>query len=167
LGEWVIPVNRESLECHLVEASESTFCQLVETYGENPKFKLHNKLVSTDGSDYKFYEGEHSDGLNTINFEYLKKIDSSANENFTWKKSVCINDLISEIGPINWLRMDLEGIDYDIIKSLDLEFIQTLTMLQYEHFLLQEEKREEIDSILIPLGFTKFVFNIDTIYVKF
>jgi len=166
-GEWVIPVNREFLECHLVEASEGTFRQLVETYEGNPKIKLHNKLVTADGLDCKFYEGQHSDGLNTTNFEYLKKIDSTANENFTWKKSVSIRDLISEIGPVNWIRMDLEGIDFDIIKSLDLEFIRSLRMLQYEHFHLQEEKREEIDSIMIPLGFTKLVYNIDTIYVKF
>jgi len=166
-GEWVVPVNRESLECHLVEASENTFRQLVETYGGNPKIKLHNKLVTVDGLDCKFYEGQHSDGLNTINFEYLRKIDSTADENFTWKKSVGIRDLISEIGPINWLRMDLEGIDFDIMKSLDLEFIRSLSMLQYEHFHLQEEKREEIDSIMIPLGFTKLVYNIDTIWVKF
>jgi len=63
--------------------------------------------------------------------------------------------------------MDLEDIDFDIMKSLDLEFIRSLSMLQYEHFHLQEEKREEIDSIMIPLRFTKLVYNIDTIWVKF
>lgn len=165
-GEWVIPVNREGIKCHLVEASKKTFSKLSDTYKNSEKMSLYNDVITVDGLDCNFYEGEHSDGLNTTNFDYLKKIDSSARPVSEIRKSKSIDDLLNEIGKVDWIRSDIEGSDYDIIKKIPSEVLKNLIMLQYEHYHLSDEKRSDIDSIMIPLGFKKLVYNIDTIYYK-
>ena len=165
-GERIIPVNRENINCHLVEASKKTFSKLKENYGNKSNFTLHNDLLSTDGGEYKFYEGNHDEGLNTINFEYLKKADNNAQSKYELKKSKNIIDFIKEIGKVDWVRIDLEGIDYDILKSLPIDFLSSLILIQYEHWFLEDSKKTEIDRIFYSLGFKKIVYNIDTIYFK-
>lgn len=165
-GEWVIPVNREKINCHLVEATDSTFLKLKEAYSYNFNFKLHNYLISIDGLEYKFYEGDHDDGLNTINHDYLKKINGEVSSNFVIKKSKSILELLKEIGKIDWIRVDLEGIDYEILKKIPTAYLKSLIMIQYEHLYLSDDKINELDNIIIPLGFKKITYNIDTIYTK-
>jgi len=165
-GEWVIPVNREKINCHLVEASDSTFLKLKETYSYNFNFTLHNSLISIDGLEYKFYEGNHHNCLNTINYDYLKKANSEATSNFITKKSKSILDLLKEIGNIDWIRIDLEGIDYEILKKIPTNYLKSLILIQYEHQYLSNDKRNELDNIIIPLGFRKITYDIDTIYTK-
>lgn len=165
-GEWIVPIHREKIKCHLVEASDSTFLELKKVCGHNPNFVLHNSLISTDGLEYKFYEGSHHNGLNTIDYDYLKKIDNEALPDFVIKKSKNIQELLYEIGKIDWIRIDLEGIDYDIIKKIPTFIIKSLILIQYEHHNLSDNKRKEIDDIILPLGFRKKIYNIDTIYIK-
>lgn len=165
-GEWVSAVNENKIECHLVEGSEKTFNDLKYTYEKNSSFKLHNILVTSDGRNCDFYEGDHHDGLNTINYEYLRSIDPSAKSNFKSKSSTSIENLLNKIGKIDWIRIDLEGSDYEIIKSIPNQTLNSLIMLQYEHLGLLQEKRDDIDSIMIPMGFKKLQYEIDTIYFK-
>lgn len=164
-GEWVIPINRELIKCHLVEASKKTFSKLSDTYKNSKQMILHNDVITKDGLDCKFYEG-NDDGLNTINLEYLKKIESGENPSSEMRKTKSINDLLNEIGRVDWIRIDIEGSDYDIIKKIPIYYLNELIMIQYEHYHLSDEKREEIDSIILPMGFKKLVYNIDTIYYK-
>jgi hypothetical protein len=165
-GEWVIPTNREKINCHLVEATDSTFLKLKEVYSYNYNFTLHNSLISIDGLEYKFYEGDHFEGLNTINYDYLKKTNGEASSNFVMKKSKSILDLLKEIGNIDWIRIDLEGIDYEILKKIPTDYLKSLILIQYEHQYLSDDERNELDNIIIPLGFKKITYNIDTIYTK-
>jgi FkbM family methyltransferase len=164
-GEWVIPINREGIKCHLVEASKKTFSKLSDTYKNSKQMTLYNYVITKDGLDCKFYEGD-DDGLNTINLDYLKKIEIDSNPSFEIRKTKSIEDLLSEIGKVDWIRIDIEGSDYDIIKKIPIDYLEKLIMLQYEHYHLSDEKREEIDSIILPMGFKKLVYNIDTIYYK-
>ena len=165
-GEWVIPVNREEMNCHLVEASRNTFNKLSETYKNSKKMVLYNDVITIDGLDCNFYEGDHSDGLNTTNFDYLKKIDNNAKSTYELRKTKSITDLLNEIGKVDWIRTDIEGSDYDIIKKIPIEYLKNLIMIQYEHYHLSDNKRKDIDNILLPLGFKKLIYNIDTIYYK-
>ena len=166
-GEWVVPVNRENMICHLVEASRDTFQNLTETCKDSKNFILYNDVITTDGLDCNFYEGIiNGDGLNSTNFEYLKKIDGGENLKSELRKTKSITDLLKEIGKVDWIRLDIEGSDYDILKKIPREYLENLIMIQYENYHLSEEKKQEIDNIILPLGFRKLVFDIDIIYYK-
>jgi hypothetical protein len=167
-GEWVIPVNREGINCHLVEGSKTTFEKLSKTYQNNKKMTLYNDVITVDGLDYNFYEGGFENGLNTINFDYLKKLDPNANSTFEIIKTESISNFLDKIGKVDWIRLDIEGSDYEIIKAIPKKYLESLIMIQYEHYLLSEDKKIEIDEILLPMGFKKIknIYNIDTIYYR-
>lgn len=165
-GEWVSAVNENKIECHLVEGSEKTFNRLKNTCGRYPNYKLYNSIITSDGRECEFYEGDFSDGYNTINHDYLQTLIPSP---VVKTKKICstsIHSLLETVGKIDWIRIDLEGTDYEIIKTIPKEILSSFIMLQYEHLGLLQEKRDDIDSIMIPMGFKKLQYEIDTIYFK-
>lgn len=166
-GEWVIPVHREGIFCHLVEGSEKTFEQLKKAYHNKNNFSIHNTIITSDGRNCEFYEVGHHDGLNTVNLDYLKDADRDSNSlTRNIKTSKSIVKLLEEIGKVDWIRMDLEGADYEVITSIPKEIIESLVMIQYENLGMSLEKRNHIDSIILPLNFRKIEYDIDTIYIK-
>jgi hypothetical protein len=63
--------------------------------------------------------------------------------------------------------MDLEGIDFKLILSIDEENLKNIKMVQYEHLFLTEEKLSKVDFFMTKNGFDKkIMFDIDTIYIK-
>ena len=167
-GEWVTPVNRERIRCHLVEASTYTFARLNKLYGGKDHVVLHNLVITENGGEVDFFEYfEQGSGLNTTNIEYLKKIDPSASSlSPNSRNSVSLYSFLSSIEKINWMRIDLEGIDADLILSLPVDFLTALDMVQFEHYHLESIYLDKIDNIFIHSGFKKMVHNIDTIYIK-
>lgn len=165
-GEWVIPVHREKIRCHLVEGTEKTFEELKKIYGENKQFKIYNHIITAKGGNCTFYECEPYNEFNTTNYDYLKKIPNNSKLEPKSKLSKSINVLLDEIGAIDWIRIDLEGIDYEIITTIPKDKLNSLKMLQYEHLNLDAEKAQQIDVVMSELNFKKLVYNIDTIYFK-
>jgi len=164
-GEWVRGINENKVKCHLVEASKKTFERLNNNYKNFFYAKLHNLIISNDGADVTFYEVENNDGFNTTNIDFLiqNNLKSTKSE---IRKIKNINEFLSELSHIDWMRIDIEGSDFDIITSIDVDYFKNLKMLQYEHLHLETEKIKIVDDIFITLGFKKIVFNIDTIYLK-
>lgn len=162
-GEWVKGVLDNDVECYLVEASDISFDKLEKTYNNKSKIHCIKELISTDGIDYKFY---NQGGLSTINSEYLSNFNEGVTTDVVIKKSKKFSDLLKDIGKIDWIRFDVEGIDYDLIMSIDSEYYKKLKMIQYEHHNLEKYKKEKIEDLFINIGFDKFEFNIDTIFIK-
>jgi len=162
-GEWVESVNENKIDCHLVEASITIFEELESNYKNSFNFKLYNDVITKDGLDCKFYN--ISDGLSSTNVEYLNKNGISYSD-YEIRKTKEINKFLSEIGKIDWIRFDVEGIDYDLITTINPDYFNDLIMIQYEHMNLEKEKQEEIEKIFISKNFKKLTFDIDTIFIK-
>lgn len=178
-GEWTLPVNEHEIKCHLIEASENTFERLKKNYKNKKYANLYNLIITKDGKKCNFYDVNLDDGLSTTNLNYLKNIlssNSSSHFNFNFddinfgvikeRNSIKINDFLEIINDFDWLRIDAEGIDYDLIMSIDNKFLNKLKMIQYEHLDLEKYKQEEISILLGRFGFRKIVYKIDTIFVK-
>lgn len=120
-GEWVGPVINNKLRATLVEASETQYNELLSLYKGYPWVVLKNKLVTTDGGDYTFYEG----GLgltNSLHIDLIEKYVDKKDIIGQKKSSISINELIDEAsinGEVKWIHMDVEGIDGELIYSID------------------------------------------------
>jgi hypothetical protein len=164
-GEWVKGVLDNNIKCFLIEGSKKLFKDLKSSYGNSKNFTLINELISIDGADYDFYD--HGGGWNTINTNYIEKSNLNLNDfQVEKRKTKEINLLLNEIGNFDWLRFDLEGIDYELIMSLNLENISKLKMIQYEHLDLNIEKRTNVENKFKSLGYKIIVFGIDTVFIK-
>ena len=163
-GEWVRGINENNIKCHLVEASKRTFNRLKNNYKYNNFVEVYNLIISNEDANVNFYEID-DDGFNTISLEFLQSNNLKYNSSEI-VKTTKINNFLENIGQVDWIRIDIEGLDYDVLKSIDIKYLYNLKMLQYEHLHLDDTKQKEIDNLFSRLGFKKLKFKIDTVYLK-
>lgn len=141
-GEWVIPVNENLIEAYLVEASDKQYNDLVINYNNKSNARTIKSLVTKDGLDIEFFESE--DGFtNSISKEHVLKFHSDVKS--VLKKSISLNDLIIKCGLENnlkWLHLDVEGIDDELIMSLDDTKIRLPEIIIYESLNLSDERKK-------------------------
>lgn len=163
-GEWVKGINENSVKCHLVEASKKTFNRLKNNYKHKNFVQIYNLIISNEETYVTFYEID-DDGFNTTSLEFLQQNNLKYN-NSEIVKTTKINDMLEDIGQVDWIRIDIEGLDYNVLKSIDKKYFENLKMLQYEHLHLDTTKQIEIDNLFNSLDFNKLKFKIDTVYLK-
>jgi hypothetical protein len=152
-GEWVEPLRSGLIEAFLVEASIPQYENLVENYkGVSGCFPLFS-LVTPNGGDCEFFEGP--DGFTNSVFEdHVMNYNSQVAK--TIKKSKSLNDLICEAGlssDLGWLHLDVEGLDADLIISLDESRVKLPEFIIYESLNLSEVKKAEINKWLSEKGY--------------
>lgn len=152
-GEWVDPLMCGLIEAFLVEASFPQYRSLVENYRNIKGSFPILSLITPEGGDCDFFEG--SDGFtNSVIPDHTAKYNSEIVK--TTKKSRSLNDLICELGlseDLKWLHLDVEGIDADLIMSLDKSRINLPEFIIYESLNLDQEKKEKIYEWLSSKGY--------------
>jgi hypothetical protein len=145
-GEWVFPVREGILEGFLVEASDKQFKKLSDNYKNIKKAHVIKSLITKDGKDCEFYEGELNSQASSIN----KTHALNHNENnvvSTLKESTSLNDLIIQCGlqnDLKWLHLDVEGIDDELIMSLDDTKVKLPEIIIYESLNLSDDRKKNV-----------------------
>lgn len=153
-GEWVVPLNDDLIEAYLVEASEKQYGNLVSNYKNKSNAHTIMNLVTKDGKDIEFFESD--DGFtNSTSKEHILKFNHEVRSVF--KKSISINDLIISCGlkdDIKWLHLDVEGIDDELILSLDDTKVKLPDIIIYESLNLTEERKKNVIEFLESKGYS-------------
>jgi len=156
-GDYVIPFMRGLIdEMTLVEASDRTFDRLKENYSRFEKVTTLNHLVSTDGKSLRFFESTSGPGLvNSVYEEKARFFGEDIKE--IWKESVAVNDLISGCGyDLDWLHLDVEGLDEDIVLALDFERLSKPKVIIYERNKENPDKESIVFEHLSNNGYDVF-----------
>ena len=140
-GEWVPVALENKSKIILVEGSENQFNKLKTNYS-NYNIELLNELVTPNGGEVEFFEGGKG-YTNTIvervirNWE-TEEISSSK------RNSISLNDLIHHKlnGEIDWLHLDIEGLDAKLLMSMDGTYTKPPFIIFEDYNLLEEEKTE-------------------------
>jgi hypothetical protein len=153
-GEWVEPLRSGLIEAFLVEASTIQYNDLVENYKDIDKCFPIFSLITPDGGDCEFFESP--DGFtNSVIENHVLNYSSDVTK--VVKKSKSLNDLICEVGlsdEIKWLHLDVEGIDADLVMSLDETRIKLPEFIIYESLNLSTEKKEDVYKWLSERGYS-------------
>lgn len=148
-GEWVKHVRNKSTNVLLVEGSKKQFKELVFNYYNFENVRFINNIVTSDGRDVQFFE--YGTGhANTIDEEHYKKHDTGDGVNILNVKSIGINDLIIQEGlqdKLDWMHLDTEAIDDEIIMALDFSRIKKPKLIVFETINFSEEKTGSPDRI--------------------
>ena len=154
-GEWVGPVLNNFSQVTLVEASTPQFTKLVQNYKNLSNVDVIQNLVTTDGSKVKFFEGgkgyTNSVKENVIRSWEKEEINSNLRE------SISINDLINQVSPnkkLDWLHLDIEGYDAEILKAINLELLPNFII--FEHNNLSIEDKLDLERYFVHLGYTLY-----------
>lgn len=142
-GEWVPLVRNFMSDVYLVEASEKQYKKLESNYRARTGITLIKQIVTPNGGEVEFFEG----GRGYTNSVVERVIRSWEKEEVSssLKNSISINDLIESIGGnLDWIHMDVEGLDVKLLLSLKKENIPNFII--FEDFNLSEDDRESITT---------------------
>lgn len=152
-GEWVQPLRNGLVEAFLVEASIPQYKNLVNNYKSIPCCYPILSLITANGADCEFYEGIEG-YTNSVIKDLTLHYEPSATSSI--KKSRSLNDLICEVGlsdSLDWLHLDVEGLDAELILSLDNSRVKLPDLIIYENLNLSIEKKEEVHGWLERYGY--------------
>ena len=155
-GEWVPIVQNRDCDVILVEASDKQFRNLEHNYCHNSRVKKIQVLVTPNGGEVEFYEGgegyTNSVVENVIRHWEKEEIKSSR------RNSISITDLIlTECnGYIDWLHLDVEGLDAQLIMGIDETKVILPNFIIFEDYNLVQNKKDEIYSWLHKKGYNTY-----------
>jgi hypothetical protein len=140
-GGYLVPfLERNVAEMTLVEASERIFNKAKEKYKRFFNVKFLNHLVTPLGTKEKFYElsenSSNGGNLGFTNSVYRHMVEMIDDKNIIENEmeSISLNDLILETGYDKnfWLFIDAEGLDGELIESLDFSLIPKPKIIIWE-----------------------------------
>lgn len=152
-GEWVPIVENREANVILVEASDEQFNKLKHNYRNYSLVKPIQNLITPNGGDVEFFEG----GAGYTNTVVEKVIRHWENEKIhsTIKPSISITDLILNEcdGKIDWLHLDVEGLDAKLIMGIDESKVNLPNFIIFEDFNLFDTEKQEIYNYLNSRGY--------------
>jgi FkbM family methyltransferase len=156
LGQWAKANSNNTDKIILVEASPTTYNKLIQTCGTNNKFTCLNYAVcDNSGQDITFYDCRTHSTISTLNRDWLASPDSRFyNEpyNVITCKSITLDNLIQTYGIPDLIKVDVEGGEYQCIKSLT----QKVKLLCFEWASETNDVTFKTLDHLLSLGFTEF-----------
>ena len=152
-GEWVPIAEKRDAKIVLVEASNNQFRNLLKNYYKNSLTKCIQNLVTPDGGDVVFYEGG-AGYTNTVVEKVIRHWETEE-VHTTKRSSISITNLILEEmdGDIDWLHLDVEGLDAKLIMGIDETKVKLPNFIIFEDFNLTDEEKNEIYGYLHVRGY--------------
>lgn len=156
IGKWSIANIDNVNQIIAVEASPKTFGQLKEKCNSKQNIlPLNYAVCNNNGKDIVFYES-NSDCISTLNIDWLNNPISRfyKHSNFTEIicKTITLDMLIEQYGKPQFIKVDVEGAEFDCISSLT----QKIDLLCFEWASELKEISFKCIDYLSTLGFNKF-----------
>ncbi|MEX2283311.1 MAG: FkbM family methyltransferase [Gemmatimonadota bacterium] len=159
----------------LVEPVPYLFARLDRRYGSNSRLALEHAAVATDRTKRPFHYFaigttglDGADQLGSFSYERVRAhcrgrplLEASiVTEEIS---AVTLPELFRKhaLAPLHLLQMDLEGYDYEVLRSLDLANDGAVLIL-YEHCLLKPADQEAARQLLHRSGYDTLVIGQDT-----
>jgi len=137
----------------LVEGSDNQFKKLKNNYKNRQSVKMIQNIITPKGGEVEFFEG----GRGYTNTVIEKVIRDWETEEITSskKQSISINDLILNEcnGQIDWLHLDVEGLDAKLIMSIDETKVNLPNFIIFEDNNFNQDEKNEIYSWLRNKGY--------------
>lgn len=155
-GEWVPIVLERECDVVLVEASDKQFNKLQENYKSFSRVKTIQKLVTPKGGVVEFYEGGEG-YTNTVVEKVIRHWETEEIKS-SEKPSISITDLILDFcgGEIDWLHLDVEGLDANLIMGINEEKVSLPNFIIFEDYNLDENAKNEIYKWFDQRGYNTF-----------
>ena len=143
-GEWVPLVLNRDCNVVLVEASDKQFSKLKENYKSYSRVDIIQNLVTPNGGKVDFFEG--GEGYTNSVVEKVIRDWETEDIKSTQRDSISITDLILEHceGKIDWLHLDVEGLDAKLIIGIDQNRVKLPNFIIFEDYNLSETEKKEI-----------------------
>jgi FkbM family methyltransferase len=164
IGRWAFANIGSTGRIICVEAVPATYAKLIANCGQTSTIICENYAAcDNSGNDITFYSCMSTDTISTLNKDWLTDPSSRFN-NSPYKEITCktitLDALIEKYGIPDLLKIDVEGGEYECIKSLT----QKVPQLCFEW--ASETNAITFQSLeyLRGLGFTEFYLQFEDAY---
>jgi FkbM family methyltransferase len=155
IGSWTLNNYKDNTKIICVEASKNTFKTLVSNTSSKNISCLNYAVTSTLDETVDFFECS-TDVLSTLDEDWLKDPKSRFGNKVQYTKTkvptITIDKLISEYGIPNLLKVDVEGAEDIVLKSLT----QKIKIVCFEWAAEWNDKTFNAINHLEFLGYNKF-----------
>jgi hypothetical protein len=148
-GHWVYPVFKDMSDVIIVDGSEPQFNEVVKNYSHLTSVKFINEIVTPDGGDVEWFQGGsgETDSVKKSVLEFAPEVKS------TYRKSVSIDEIIEKCESIDWLQLDVEGLDFELITQMKAR--PQLLIFETTHM-----SEKEIDEMVVWSDINRYrMFN--------
>lgn len=163
IGKWSLENINLCDKIISIEASPITFNKLVNYCNHDRIILLNYAVCNNNGNDIKFYQAD-CDVLSTINKEWLTN-DTSRFYNHPYKEIVCktitIDKLIEKYGLPDLIKIDVEGGEYECVRSLS----HKVNLLCFEWASETNNITLSCIDYLYTLGYTQFYVQFEDNYL--
>lgn len=155
-GEWVPSVQDRECSVVLVEASDRQFSKLNNNYSKNSMVKTIQNLVTPNGGEVEFFEG--GEGYTNSIVENVIRSWEKEEIKSTKRDSISITDLILNYcgGHLDWIHLDVEGLDAELIMGIDQTRVNLPNFIIFEDYNLSSNKKNEIYNFFQENGYVTF-----------
>ena len=167
-GEWLLPVFNNECFVVLVEGDPINQEILLKTHKDRKNVKIENCVVSSTDGLVNFWIAPFNQ-VSSMDKKVVEKFFPGVDINPIYVPSFSINSIIDKHfdNDLDWIRIDIEGSDHDVIMSIRPDISIRLKMMVYENMNITSEQIFQINERLKNHGFNNFLnFGIDTICLK-
>jgi len=168
-GEYTQMILRRSQNAKVICVDPNTnLCNKLKDMFSNNNVVVYNKAVNNSLDEIDFFECLEDDGVSTVSKLYLEKSCFTNSEKVmsdgrTFKDhyhfklpikvgSILLDDLVKEHGKPDLIKIDVEGHELEVIKSLTQK-VPKITFEWHEEFI---DRVIQSVTYLSELGFTNF-----------
>lgn len=162
IDEFFNLCNQKNCVIHAIEPAKKNIGILKEKYKLNESVILHEMALtgndSQDMESFKFFHTKGDRHYECGNIKDLYERDIKNSELFISieeyeVKTLKINDIFTTIGSdnIDYLKMDIEGCELDVLKTIDIEKINKIKQISMEFH--NKDKLDEAIDLLQKNGF--------------
>lgn len=159
-GHWIYPIKENLSRATLVDGSEKQFIKLKENYSLFTNVEMINKIVTPNGGMVTWYQGGEGYTDTVVPDLIHSWLDESKITRIT-SDSISISEMM-ENKDFDWLHLDVEGIDDELIKSLK----KLPNIIIYESMNLGEDRKQTLQQWFSENSYKTLEDNGNTIAIK-
>lgn len=159
-GHWIYPIKKNLSDALLIDGSEKQFYELQKNYKDVPFIKMMNAIVTVNGGAVVWYQGGEGYTDTVVSDLIHDWLDESQITKIQ-KESISFVKLTNE-NDFDWIHLDVEGIDGDLILSLE----KLPNVIVYESMNLSEEMQLKLKTWFDINNYKTLVCNGNTMATK-
>ena len=159
-GHWIYPVKENLSEVLLIDGSEKQFSELKKNYEWKPNTKFLNTIVTPYGGKVEWYQGGEG-YTDTVVSELIHDWLDESQITKVEKESISFVELTNS-NVFDWIHLDVEGIDGDLILSLE----KLPNVIIYESMNLHYEMQNKLKDWFNQNGYKTLECNGNTMATK-
>lgn len=116
-GHWIYSIKNKLSRATMIDGSEKQFAEMVKNYSDIEGLSFINEIVTVEGGEVTWYQGGEG-YTDTVKNELILDWLPDNEITKTTKQSISFKELI-EKNNFDWIHLDVEGIDGELILSLE------------------------------------------------